>query len=258
MRPWIAPVLPILLLACETPEEPASAAPDVCTDNPCLDAGLQPFSTPDGDRTLHVFLPDDPEGAPVLFVWHHLGGSTAELLEWMPVDRATQAGFIVVAPASRALPATEWDLDPGSNADLDLFDAVLDVLITQYDVPERAYTTGFSAGGLFSTLLTLHRSERLAGSAPFSGGAPAGSYRSPTSDIPVMLSWGGASDVIFGFDFDGATRFAASALRDDGHVVLTCDHGLGHWLPADAADRTIRWFEGLEAGTTPDFAGCTR
>ena len=34
----------------------------------------------------------------------------------------------------------------------------------------RIYTTGFSAGGLWSTWLVMHRSHRIAAAAVFSGG----------------------------------------------------------------------------------------
>ena len=35
------------------------------------------------DRTLQVELPADPQGAPVVFAWHWLGGNATEILTWM-------------------------------------------------------------------------------------------------------------------------------------------------------------------------------
>lgn len=256
------------LLACGTEVDVPDGALDddavgtTCAAADCLRAGEHTFQYAGGERTVQVWLPEEPAGAPVLFVWHHLGGSPDELLGWMPLDGAVDDGFVVVAAESRGLFGTEWDFVDASpaNEDLALFDAMLDSLIAVQAVDEtRVYATGFSAGGLFTTFLTMHRADALAATAPFSGGAPASAYHTPARAIPVMLSWGGPLDNVYGFDFDGATRHAAGALAADGHVVLRCDHGLGHWLPDDATTRTLDFFGAHAAGeSVPDYAACSR
>lgn len=256
--------LTLLALAACTPDPlPDSAAPyEPCTSAGCVQAGVNAFDDGQVQRELHVWMPEDPRGAPVLFVWHHLGGSPEELLSWLPLDQAVHDGFIVVVPRSTRVLGTEWTVvgTPGANPDVALFDAVLASLIEQAGADaDRVYTTGFSAGGLFTSYLTMHRSNRLAATAPFSGGAPAGSYTTPARHNPVMLSWGGTSDRYGGFDFDDATRNLARELRADGSPVLTCNHNLGHWLPDDALDRTLTFFiEHANTGEVASFTGCER
>lgn len=236
--------------------EPFEAIP--CDTSDCVQDGVHLFDGAGSSRELYVTLPDDPVGAPVLFVWHHLTGTPEEVLWLMPLDQAADDGYIVVVPRSRGVFLTEWDVSSGpeGNEDIQLFDAVLDDLIARYDAEPHAFTTGFSAGGLFTTWLTLQRSERLAASAPFSGGTPPESYRTPADDIPVMLSWGGTTDTVPGFDFDAASRYAASALADDGHPVWTCVHDLGHWVPDDATTRTRAFFEAVRYGDDISLPAC--
>ncbi|MCB9676322.1 MAG: dienelactone hydrolase family protein [Alphaproteobacteria bacterium] len=257
-------ILPLLVACAPEPTDDTPATPPalVCDDASCVRDGDHRFDDAGSSRRVLAFMPEETAGAPVLFVFHHLGGSPEELLSWMPVDRAVEDGFIVVAPASRGLFGSEWAVTgaPGSNADVKLFDALLDSLIeVQAADPDHVYVTGFSAGGLFTSYLTMHRAERIAATAPFSGGAPEGTYVTPATDLPVMLSWGGSWDSYGGFDFEDATLNLASELVADGHVVQACDHGLGHWLPADAAERT-RTFFGTHAttGRVADFAACVR
>jgi poly(3-hydroxybutyrate) depolymerase len=234
---------------------------ELCVDDACVHAGSYGYEGPDGARDVVVYAPDEIIGAPVIFVWHHLGGSPDELLRWMPVHDAVADGFVVVAPKSRGLWGSEWDLStaPDDNVDVALFDDLVDDLVAQGADPGAIYATGFSAGGLFTTFLTMHRADRLAATAPFSGGAPSSDYVAPATDLPVMVSWGGSSDVFAGFDFDAASRNLVTSLGDDGHVVLECDHGLGHWLPDDAAERVRAFFRGhVETGGVGAVEGCVR
>ncbi|MEZ4318508.1 MAG: prolyl oligopeptidase family serine peptidase [Myxococcota bacterium] len=260
-------ILVLPLLAACTPEDSETHTPvlpeaSVCEDSTCIQAGDHGFDGPDGSRRVLAWMPEETAGAPVLFVFHHLGGSPDELLSWMPLDRAVEDGFIVVAPESRGLFGTEWAVTgaPSANADVKLFDALLDSLVdVQAADPDRVYATGFSAGGLFTSYLTMHRADRLAATAPWSGGAPQGSYVTPATELPVMLSWGGSSDWYGGFDFEDATLNMASELVADGHVVEACDHGLGHWLPNDATQRTREFFAThASTGEVADFAACDR
>ncbi len=197
------------------------------------------------DRRLRVELPTDPEGAPVVFAWHWLGGTATQALDWMGMRALASAGYIVVAPETSGLPF-EWDFADSSdnNPDLALFDTALVCLWEQHRIDaDRVYTTGMSAGGLMSTFLTLHRAEVLAASAPFSGGAFDNDYRTPAADVPVLLTWGGPSDTYGGFDFAAASENLAENLEADGHFVLPCVHDLGHWPPSEAPDMALSFFD---------------
>lgn len=258
----------VVLMGCSTgtltDTESTAELPtaSVCEDASCVRAGDHSFLVDGAERRLVSAFPEQTAGAPVLVVFHHLNGSPEELLQWWQLDRAVEDGFVVVVPASRGLPGSEWAVtgSPGGNEDVALFDAIVDTLVDVQAVDaERVYATGFSAGGLMTSYLTLHRADALAATAPFSGGAPITNYVTPTADIPVMVSWGGPSDTYGGFDFDGASRNLVDSLVDDGHLVQSCEHVFGHWLPLDATDRTLSFFrEHAATGTVLDFEGCDR
>ena len=230
---------------------------DPCADpSTCLYEGDNAFTSNGQSRDVQVRLPADPVGAPVVFVWHFLGGSPNEMLDWMGTDRLTAHGYIVIAPASRQLPNTEWLLlgSPEDNPDVALFDELLSRVTAQYGVDRgHVYATGFSAGGLFTTYLTMNRAEVLAATAPFSGGAPESSYTAPSTELPVMITWGGPGDSYGGFSFADASQAFAEALFADGHEVIECEHSSGHWLPSNAQAHVVSFFD--DASVVP--AGCT-
>lgn len=221
----------------------------------CLVQGDNAFESAGDERRVTVLLPANPQGAPAVFAWHYLGGSRQELIDWMQLQRLADAGYVVVVPQSRTVADTEWDVQgaPENNRDVTFFDALLDALTAQYGVaPARIYTTGFSAGGLFATYLTMHRASVLRATAPFSGGVPQGAYVAPATGLPVMISWGGTSDVLYGFDFDAAAHLFAQLLTSDGHAVALCNHGQGHWLPDNAMGHLLAFFG--DHGADPSLA----
>ncbi len=252
----------VLLSACEVdpsavsttleqnPFGSAEACPPFATGSVSLEAG-------DLLRDLEVELPADPHGAPVVFAWHWLNGTATQTLDWMGMRALANEGAIVIAPETSGLPF-EWDLEDPSDAnpDLALFDTVLACLWEEHRVDvDRIYATGMSAGGLMTTLLTLHRAEVLAATAPFSGGAFAEDYTPPARDLPVLVTWGGPSDTFGGFDFHAASQSLADHLEGDGHFVVRCMHDLGHQPPQGAAGLAWRLFEDHPAGVDSPWAG---
>ncbi len=253
------PILPLLLslvaAGCAPPpgadpSEPApveDSAPEACDDEArCLFEGTNSFGAGNDAREVEVRLPAEPQGAPVIFVWHYLHGTPRAMLKWMGTDALVDAGYIVLAPASRAVPGVEWQVTgkPEGNPDVELFDALAEAVASQYATDTtRVYATGFSAGGLFTSYLTMHRATALAATAPFSGGVPTSMYSSPATALPVMLTWGGESDIYGGFSFADASEEFATALVEDGHEVVTCLHTAGHWLPPEAEAHALAFFD---------------
>lgn len=201
---------------------------------PAMRDGDLDFATGDTEYEVELRIPDDPEGASVLFAWHWLGGTATQAIRYMELEEIVgDDNVIIVAPRSDDS-QFEWHFleGPDDNPDLLLFDDLLSCLWQEYDVDlDRVHATGMSAGGLWTSYLTMHRSEWLASTAPLSGGANAGVYVSPTDDIPVMLSWGGPSDELNGLSFHDMSLFLGDSLRADGHFVVECDHDDGHNLP---------------------------
>ena len=110
----------------EEPTPEPRPAPDYEGGESCptLDEGwTDEFPSGGLDRRVKVSLPDDPSGAPVVFVWHWLGGTVDEILSYMEFDELPDdEGVIVVAPQSSGS-AFEWAFfsEPEGNIDLALF-----------------------------------------------------------------------------------------------------------------------------------------
>lgn len=158
---------------------------------PGIIGGAQLFASGGVDRRLVVAMPAQPEGAPVLFLWHGLGDSPENFSGAFGASAlADQYGVIVVAPepisgpifppdlpdavaglVGNFIPET-WAFFGEPEADLMLFDDVVSCLDAFYDIDRsRVYTAGFSAGAMWSTLLVMHRADYLAAAALFSGGS---------------------------------------------------------------------------------------
>lgn len=209
---------------------------------PALPSDRVDFPTGGGTRTVRVVLPPEPQGAPVVFAWHWLGGSPSAIVDEFDLEAlAAEEGVIVVAPASDGS-AYEWHfLDPAEgNPDLLLFDDLLACLHQTYAVDlDRVWATGMSAGGLWTSYLLVHRAQHLSAVAPFSGGLFPGVYGAPADPIPALLTWGGPSDTYGALEFEPLNLEMSAALQADGHFVVECVHDRGHRLPADP--RGLYW-----------------
>ncbi|MCB9677956.1 MAG: hypothetical protein H6737_22850 [Alphaproteobacteria bacterium] len=250
-----------LLVACvpPTPEAHPTVPPTPCTD--CLVEGEQWLEVDGIERRVLTFLPEQVEGAPVLVVFHGYTVPPEPYLEVMPVHEATTDGFVVIVPESQGL-EFEWDLEspPAQNADIQLVDRLIDIVVdAQGADAERVYATGFSAGGLMTAFVTMHRADRLAGTAPFSGGVfPIGAYTPTNGDVDVLVHWGGLLDRFSGYDFNRATLQLRDGLVADGQQVAMCNHHLGHRLPDDATERVRAWLRTHAQGAPELPAGCVR
>lgn len=243
------------------PEE-ETRQPPVYSQGACptfVDGSNETFIHEHGQHNLRIALPDNPEGAPVLFAWHWLGGNANQIMNAMDLpDLAAEQGVIVVAPNSAGSPF-EWEFvsPPENNPDLSVFREVLACLHDQFDVDlDRVWTTGMSAGGLWTTYLTMHESEWLAASAPLSGGTLPGSYVTPDDALPVMVTWGGPDDW-YGSDvnFEETSLHFSDNLQSDGHFVVQCVHDQGHNLPPDATNLVWTFLSAHVKGAESPWTG---
>ena len=210
------------------------------------------FQSSGEDREFLVLWPDEPVGAPLWFNWHWLGGSASESIRSQDLSDIADLGYIVVVPEARVEENYEWAFYKGGDDSLDLtfFDDVLGCMIEQYDIDrKRVYSSGMSAGALWTTNLAMNRSEYLAAAAPLSGGTePFQSYDVPVRDIPMMLTWGGPDDLFSGISFQDATFALQESLEADGHWVLMCEHPYGHVLPPVGLEHVVDFFGAHEYG----------
>jgi poly(3-hydroxybutyrate) depolymerase len=144
-----------------------------------------------------------------------------------------QNAIVVVPHSSGQFPNSEWAFTGNATIDAALFEDTISCLDAQFGIDRgRVYTTGFSAGALWSTWLLMNKSEYLASAALFSGGVTGNNYTTPTFDLPVLAIHGGASDVFGGFlRFNEITVALADSLKGDGHFVVLCNHDSGHTIP---------------------------
>lgn len=224
-----------------TDDAPQERQPPVYSrgDCPALDDGvIDDFPTGDTSYRVKVVLPPEPQGAPVLFAWHWLGGSAADIVRYMDLDDLAQdQGVIVIAPDSDGSPY-EWHIleAPEGNPDLLLFEDLLACAHAQHGVDlDRIHALGMSAGGLQTTYLTMYEAPWLASTAIFSGGTLQGMYDSPERPLPVMVTWGGPTDTYSSVSFDESSTYLSEQLQADGSFVVECEHSLGHQIPDGAS-----------------------
>jgi predicted esterase len=245
------------------PEEEDTAPP--APEAPTYSGGVCPtlvegtnegFMSGGEARTFELRLPANPEGAPVVFGWHWLGGNARQAIRYLELESLVEEqGAIVIAPDS-CCSDYEWEFisQPEGNVDLALFDDALACLADQFAVDtRRVYATGMSAGGLWTSYLTVHRSQNLAATAIFSGGTTGViAYTAPQDDIPVLALWGGPSDTYGPLSFETTTLGMTEDLVADGHFVVACDHDGGHTIPADPSSFFLPFFADHEKGQSPE------
>lgn len=222
---------------------------------PALVEGLnQGFLSGETPRQFRVILPESPQGAGLAFAWHWLGGNSRQMLEYMELQSwADDHGLIVIAPDASGSERYEWSFTdgPNDNPDALFFDDMLACAQASWGIDlERVHTVGMSAGGLWTTWLTLHRAEAFASTAPLSGGLEA--YVSPSDTVPVLITWGGPEDTYNGFSFADASQTLSTGLQGDGHFVVECVHDGGHDIPPEATEYVGRFFADHVRGERPD------
>lgn len=245
----------------QAPDATLAAAPSVPTPTgtcPQLASGDVTFA-PAGQAPRRVRLLLGTSAAtpgPLVLYWHATGSSPAEVDYALGATAAswTQAGGVLAAPyADPAAGQFEWFIVNQSprQDDFVLADEIVGCLVAAGRVDARhVHSLGMSAGALQTTALSFLRSGYVASVATYSGGLPAG-FATPTAQDPAnhfaaLVFSGGATDSVFGVDFQAASVRYRDTLRGAGHFAALCEHGGGHAIPRDAAPSVARFF--LEHG----------
>ncbi len=87
---------------------------------PEFESGLNTgFPSGGQERSMRIRIPDDPEGAALLFAWHWLGGNAQEAVSYLDLKALAESEHvIIVAPESDGA-SSEWHFDtrPAGNPD---------------------------------------------------------------------------------------------------------------------------------------------
>ena len=247
-----------------TPPEGATRSPPLPAYSggtcPTLRPGTNTIRTTGGDRSFILVVPtgfDRARPAPLVFIWHWLGGSASSVVNnAMAQPIADALGVIVAIPEKKTdlairIPIINRDFDPAwpylnlaSAARVEeearFFDDVIACVHASYGVNADCISSaGVSAGALWTSQLMQIRSERLASAIILSGGVgPATStgvidargWTAPPRAIPTLLGWGGPIDQC-GLNFNTASRSLGTRLHMAGSFVEECIHNCGHTVP---------------------------
>lgn len=210
---------------------------------PNLAAGANSITSAGENRTFRVFLPPQPKGASLVFMWHGLGDTSQNFSAAMGAAQVANGrnAIIIAADAFQQVVAVmppTWGFLGEPDPDLALFDDLLSCVDAQFDIDnDRVYTTGFSAGALWSTLLVMQRNEYLAAATLWSGGTSETGfvtidYATPGHKLPVLAASGGATDTWNNLlDFQKGTDDLIAKLSADSVLVVGCNHNSGHTIP---------------------------
>lgn len=237
------------------PQEPAPALPKAYSGGVCplMKEGKNSFVSAGRPRAVQLYLPAQPEGAPVVFIWHGSGDFPTNMGLFFEAEKiAQEKGAIVVIPYECCDSGADccdnlmvWNYGEFSHLDADagLFDDTLSCLDAQFDIDnKRVYTTGFSAGSLYSSYLAMNRAEYLAAAAIFSGGCgTVVPCSTPEYNLPAIVAWGGKDDMYVIVSFEDESKKLSKNLRDNGSFVIECDHGQGHTIPWGAPEFGIEF-----------------
>lgn len=170
----------------------------------------------------------------------------------------TARGGVIATPYSDATAGTfEWFIVNQSPKldDFRLADEIVACLHAAGRIePTRIHSMGMSAGALQTTALSFLRSSYIASVATFSGGMPDGVVlpsEEPANKFAALIFDGGASDTVFGVDFQAASVRYRETLAAGGHFAARCNHGNGHEIPRDAAPSVAMFFADHPFGAAP-------
>ncbi len=258
-----------------------AAEPKISAARPsagCAAAGLEPGRRM--ERTIEVggvkrtFILDVPASlkpgapAPLMFDFHGFGHSGAGVWNVSAFrDMAEREGFITVyptgLPVKLRLQGVEYER-PGwemstidGNRDLAFTTAMLDDLERRYCIDRaRVFSTGFSNGAFFSSLLGCAMSDRFAAVAPVSGG-PLRVACAPRRGVPVLIQHGRQDELIpvaearrardAWIEVDRCREATSNGCERhsecrSGAVVEYCEDDYAHRWPPQATARVWEFF----------------
>jgi predicted esterase len=225
-------------------------------------------------RSFEVQLPTNTSDMALLFVWHGFNQAAATFAstivydvpsgKWVPFDpNAFNKPLMIVAPDDTGmfvidLPGSQgldWDIVPLSpSVDFPFFEGMLQCIEQQFAIDKtRVYSFGFSAGAVFTDLLSAKYPHLFAATISESGAwfndktewndvlvnniIPVMQWKWPAFDPAdkgnVLLTHGGPNDFATIIGLESANQQALPFLHANHRTVTECAHTFGHTLDPD-------------------------
>jgi predicted esterase len=214
-------------------------------------------------RTFSVQLPADTSHMALLFLWHGFMQNPTDFAntivydvpagKWVPFDpNAFPMPLMIVTPVdTKLLPPAglDWDIVSGAT-DFPFFDGMLQCIQQEFTIDKtRIYSFGFSAGAVFTDLLSAKYPHLFAATISESGAwfndqaewsdvtIPVIQWQWPAFDPAdrgnVLLTHGGSNDFATVISLESANQKALPYLYNNGRTVMECAHTFGHTLDPD-------------------------
>ena len=233
-------------------------------------------------RGFTVQMPADTSNMALLFLWHgflQLPDQFASTIvydvpsrQWVRFDpNGFPMPLMIVTPWDlKILPPAglDWDIVSG-DIDLPFFDGMLECIRQQFSIDDsRIYSFGFSAGAVFSNLLSAIYPNLFAATISESGTwfndqaqwsevlIPIIQWQWPPFDPAdggnILLTHGGPRDFATIISLEAATRKALPFLHHNGRTVTECAHTFGHTLDPDLTQSMYyEWMWAHQRGGPP-------
>ncbi|HVU04543.1 MAG TPA: PHB depolymerase family esterase [Polyangiaceae bacterium] len=214
-------------------------------------------------RTFSVQMPADTSKMALLFLWHgwmQVPSDFANTIvydvpkgKWVPFDpNAFPMPLMIVTPTdTKLIPplGLDWDIVSGEK-DFPFFEGMLNCIEQQYSIDTtRIYSFGFSAGAVFTDLLSAKYPHLFAATISESGAwfndqsewsdvsIPIIQWNWPAFDPAdrgnVLLTHGGSGDYATVISLESTNTKALPYLHSNGRTVVECAHTFGHTLDPD-------------------------
>ncbi|MBM4363729.1 MAG: hypothetical protein FJ104_13695 [Deltaproteobacteria bacterium] len=217
-----------------------------------------------------------------MFIWHGFNqeGDTfaneavydTRVGDWVPFDPNAfpMPLMLVTAHDTGMLPPAglDWDIAAGGN-DFTYFEGMLHCIKQSFSIDDaRVYSFGFSAGAVFTNLLSARYPKLFAATISESGAwfndqtqwadvlIPAIQWKWPAFDRAdggaVLLTHGGPRDFATIISLESANAKALPFLAANGRTVTECSHTFGHTLAPDITQAAYyEWMWAHELGKPP-------
>jgi polyhydroxybutyrate depolymerase len=199
----------------------------------------QTLQVNDTERKFHAFVPSEPDGAPLVMLFHGNGVSNNILIGqggvasayrvWL--DIAATENVIVVVPRGITSGWNDCRADASSNSEADdvaFVSALIDDIVLRYGAdPARVYAQGTSNGGHMSIRLAEELPDRIAAFAAVAAADSANS-ECETSDVAVSAMFiNGTADQVMPYE---GGRMINRAL------VFFADETIAAWVARNGID----------------------